>query len=109
MIEGLKLCIPSSDLRDLCLKAADFHAERAATYAQQVENLKTAAIEGMNYTNGNPVETLTEQADQHETDELELRFLAKYLKEGEEYLVSREELASLGLAGGSARSRRRRW
>ncbi len=110
MIEGLKICIPTADLRELCLAAADYHAERAATYAQQIENLKGASIEPMNYTGGNPVEALSDGYNQHQNEEVELRFFAKYLKEGEEYLLSREELASLGLSSGSPRSgHRRRW
>lgn len=109
MIEGLKICIPSDDLRSLCLSAAEYHAERMATYAQQIDNLKNAAVEGMNYTGGNPLEALTERHAEHEAEQLEMRFLAKYLKEGEEYLISREELAELGLVSSGWRGRRRRW
>jgi len=109
MIEGLKVCIPAQDLRALCQTAADHHAERAATYAQQIDSLKTAAVEGLHLTGGDPVEALTERRDDHVKDEVELRFLAKYIKEGEEYLLNREELASLKLLGGTSHSFRRRW
>lgn len=107
MIEGLKICIPANDLRDLLLASAAYHADRVATYRTQVENLKQAQIEGMNYTNGNPVETLTERMDEHEDAETEMTFLAKYVREGEEYLLDREEVAELG-TGGKRHSRRGR-
>ena len=95
MIEGLKLCIPAQDLRELLLAAAAHHNERATAYRTQVENLKQAQIEGMNYSNGNPVETLTERMDEHEDAEAEMTFLAKYVREGEEYLLDRSEVAEL--------------
>jgi hypothetical protein len=107
MIEGLKICIPANDLRDLLLASAAYHSERVAAYRTQVDNLKQAQVEGMNYTNGNPVETLTERMDEHEDAEAEMTFLAKYLREGEEYLLDREEVAELGTAG-KRRSRRGR-
>lgn len=107
MIEGLKICIPANDLRELLQASAAYHAERVATYRKQVENLKQAQVEGMNYTNGNPVETLTERMDEHEDAEAEMTFLAKYVRDGEEYLLDREEVAELG-AGGKRRGRRGR-
>lgn len=99
MIEGLKICIPANDLRELLLVSATMHAERAATYRTQVDNLKQAQVEGMNYTNGNPIETLTERMEEHEDAEAEMQFLARYLRAGEEYLLDRDEIAELGVAG----------
>ncbi len=95
MIEGLKICLPAQDLRELLLAAAAYHAERVAAYRTQTESLKAAQIEGMNYTNGNPVETLNERLEEHEDSEAEMKFLAKYVREGEEYLLSRREIAEL--------------
>jgi len=108
MIEGLKVCIPTVELRELCIASAEFHHERAATYDAQINNLKAAQVEGMKYTNGNPIESLTERKDEHEAGEMEMRFIAKYLKDGEEYLLSRDEMLSLGVVGGQG-GRRRRW
>ncbi len=98
MIEGLKVTIPAEDLRELCLSAARYHAERAAAYRLQVDSLKLAQVEPMNYTNGNPIETLTERLDEHEDAETEMNFLAKYLRAGEDYLLDRSEVAELGFA-----------
>lgn len=110
MIEGLKICIPAQDLRELLLAAAAHHTERVAAYRTQVENLKLAQIEGMNYTNGNPVETLTERLDEHEEAESEMTFLAKYVRDGEEYLLDRSEVAELsGPSKQRGRRGRRGW
>ncbi len=62
----------------------------------------------MNYANGNSIESLTERKDEHEVGEMEMRFIAKYLNEGEEYLLDRDELLSLGMVGDKG-GRRRRW
>ena len=97
MIEGLKVTIPAADLRALCVKAADHHRDRAATYAGQIDNLRSAQVEGMNYTNGNPIESLTARHEQHVAEEAELRFVARYLKDGEDYLLDRADLATLGI------------
>ncbi len=108
MIEGLKVCIPTAELRELCIANAEFHRERTAKYEAQINNLKAAQVEGMKYTNGDPIESLTERKDEHEAGEIEMRFIAKYLKEGEEYLLDRDELLSLGMVGDKG-GRRRRW
>ena len=108
MIEGLKVCLPAKDLRDLCLAAARYHAERATAYRAQVDSLKAAHVEGMDDTNGNPIETLTERMEAHEEAETEMAFLAQYVREGEEYLLDRSEVAELGVAGRYRPTRGRR-
>ncbi len=96
MIEGLKVCIPAADLRILCLSAVNYHADRVTAYRAQIESLKLAQVEGMNHSGGNPVESLTERMEEHEDAEAEMAFLAKYVRDGEEYLLDRSEVAELG-------------
>ncbi|MFZ4580732.1 MAG: hypothetical protein ACOYOB_20295 [Myxococcota bacterium] len=102
MIEGLKVTVPTADLRALCVRRADHHRARAATYAEQVRNLTAAEVEGMDYTGGDPIRALKEKQIEHDELEQELRFVAGYLKEGEEYLLDDDALRKLGIV-------KRRW
>jgi hypothetical protein len=103
MIEGLKVSIPTDDLRALCLQRADHHRDRAVTYAEQVRNLTAAEVEEMDYTNGDPIRALRDKQAEHEDQERELRFTARYLKDNEEYLLDDAALRQLGVVKGRGR------
>jgi len=54
MIKGLKVTVAATELREICLKQAEYHDQRRATYAENMKNLVNAEIESMNYSSGDP-------------------------------------------------------
>lgn len=97
MIEGLKVTVAAAELRDLCLKQAEFHDARRATYAENVKNLVDAEIEGMNYSGGDPKKALRDKESQHANSADELRFIAGHLDLSESYLLDDAALRKLGI------------
>jgi hypothetical protein len=97
MIEGLKVTIATKELRELCLKQAEFHAQRQVTYAENAKNLEDAEIEGMNYSGGDPKKALRDKETQHANSAAELRFIADHLAPDETYLLDGSALTRLGI------------
>ena len=98
MIEGLKVTVRGSELRDLATERADFHASRAKVYADQIASMKANEIEAQpNYTNGNPIDNLENRRASHANQEKELRFIAAHLEIPETYLLDRDALHRLGI------------
>lgn len=98
MIEGLKVTIQGHELVELCQKRADYHHERAAAYESEIASLKANRIEGMQYTNGDPINSMTEQKKMHEHEAGEMNFIAQHVNMQEDYLLGREDLFKLGIA-----------
>lgn len=96
VIEGLKVTVDGAEVRELCVKRAAHHRERAAAYAEQITNMQNMAVEGMNYTNGDPVRALTEKKAEHEGQADELDFIAAHIAGGS-YMLQREDLHRLGI------------
>ena len=97
MINGLKVTIAGSELISICKKRAEYHEDRAATYAEQVQRMQADAIEGAQYTNGNPIQALKERQAKHEGDHGEMLFIAEHLVASESYLLDREDLVKIGV------------
>jgi hypothetical protein len=97
MIEGLKITVDGRELADLCKLRAAHHRERAAKYAEQVKSMESDQIEGMNYTNGNPIQSLKDRQSTHEGEAGELDFIAAHLVVSESYLLGRDDLVKLGV------------
>jgi hypothetical protein len=97
MIEGLKVTVAGSELRRLAGERADYHAERVTVYVGQIDGMKAAQVEGVQYTNGDPVQALEGRRAQHENDSRELRFIAEHIDVGETYLLDRDALIRLGI------------
>lgn len=100
MIEGLRVTVEGPELRQLCQDRAVHHHERALKYAAQVVSMKENAIEGMAYTNGDPVRALEDKREQHEAEAAELEFIANHVELRESYLLGREDLVKLGITKG---------
>ncbi|MCQ4271043.1 hypothetical protein NA655_08420 [Pseudomonas kuykendallii] len=96
-IEGLKVTVGGTELRDLCAKQAAFHAERAVKYSQQHASLEDAQIEAMHYTNGDPKKAIADKQAEHENKARELTFIAEHIKLDCEYLLDRSALAEIGV------------
>lgn len=97
MIEGLKVTVNGAELVLLCKDRALFHLGRAEKYQLQIMSMKQNAIEGMNYTNGDPVKALQDKCSCHESEALELQFIAEHLIPTEQYLLGRDDLVKLGI------------
>lgn len=105
MIEGLKVTVAGTELRDLCLKQAEFHDARRATYAENVKNLadaeqgdEEAGIGAITYTgHADPKKALRDKAAQHGNSADELRFIAGHLELSETYLLDDAALRKLGV------------
>lgn len=98
MIEGLKVTVEATELRALCIARGQYHMDRSAVYENQLKNMEQAEIEGMNYSNGDPKKVMREKIDDHIAQANELEFIADHLKEGEEYLLERDDLVKLGIS-----------
>jgi hypothetical protein len=97
MIEGLKVTVLGTELRDLAAARATHHAERRSVYAEQVASMEEAKVEGMQYTNGDPVRALKDRMQQHDNEQRELEFIAAHIDLAEHYLLAREDLRRLGI------------
>lgn len=97
MIEGLQVTVSATELRELCVKRAAYHRERAAVYSSQVADMQANEIERMRFTGGDPVRALESRREQHESDASELEFIAAHLVANEEYRLDLSALAKLGI------------
>lgn len=98
MIEGLKVTVSGTELRELCMKRAAHHRERAKVYEGQRISMEQNEIEGMNYSNGDPKRVLKDKWTEHESEAAELEFIAEHLVPVESYLLDAPALAKLGIA-----------
>jgi hypothetical protein len=99
MIEGLKVTITGTELVELCLKHAVFHHDRVAFYETQKHALPEIDENVPEFSNVSkaPQQMMADRIKHHQTEAAELRFYAKYIKAGEEYLLDRNDLAKLGI------------
>ncbi len=98
MIEGLKVTVVGTELKELCLKRAEHHKQRAGVYAAQATSMEENEIGAMNYSNGDPKRAIKDKQNQHENDSSELKFIADHLIADEQYLLERADLARIGIA-----------
>lgn len=97
MIEGLKVTVAGTELRDLCLQRSAHHKQRAAVYAEQVASMDKNKIAGMNYSGGDPRSNLQDKMAQHESEGAEMKFIAEHLVLSESYLLDADALQKLGI------------
>lgn len=97
MIEGLKVTVKGTELRELCERHADYHSGRATKYDSNLKALERDEIEGMNYSGGDPKKAMQDRHDKHAAQADELRFIATHLVPNEDYLLDTNALARLGI------------
>ena len=98
MIEGLKVTVKGTELRELCIKQADFHRERAGFYAEKVQALAgipSNAAHG--YSGQDPKQQIQAKLDEHQNATRELVFISDHLVTGEDYLLAATDLQRLGI------------
>ena len=99
MIQGLKVTVSTDELRGLCAARANHHRERAQAYGEQFASFEAAQRETRsNFTGKNPREALRDKQREHLDNANEMNFIGMHLKEGEEYMLEREDLGKLGIA-----------
>lgn len=112
MIEGLKLRVPSAELREHCVARAAYHCERADVKAKELPALKDAmeAIKagggkaaetiarmskgGYNFNADSPVDSLEQDIRDHKNRALVFQFYADHLFE-EDYTLEKDDLVRL--------------
>lgn len=97
MIAGLQVTVAGAELVQLADERALHHESRASVYAQQIDNMRSAKVEGMLHSGGDPVKNLEERRARHENDAKELRFIARHIDVAETYLLDRGALGRLGI------------
>jgi hypothetical protein len=97
MIEGLKVTVNAVELQQLCNDRVRHHSDRAEKYQQQIDSMKADSIQGMAYTNGDPVKALEDRRQQHESEAMEMNFIAAHIDMSHSYLLGREDLVKLGI------------
>jgi hypothetical protein len=107
MIEGLKVTVAGTELRDLCAKRADYHRTRAAAYSKKIaafgkgddgdDESESQLHALMSSTTANPAKQLTERHRQHIAAAEELEFTAAHIDASERYLLERDDLMRIGV------------
>ena len=97
MIEGLKVTVDGTELMELCFARAKYHDDRAIAYKKQIDSMELSKIEGMQYTNGDPIGALRDKLTQHVNEGLEMEFIANHIVLAEEYLLDSAALHKLGI------------
>lgn len=100
MIEGMKVLVAGKELILLCKTRAIHHLERAEKAQLKIVSMKQLMVEGgmTNTSSGDPVKTLEDRRDSHESEAAELTFTADHLVADETYLLGRDDLMKLGIA-----------
>ena len=98
MIEGLKITIEGTELKELCAKRAQHHLERSVAYAGQLASMEKAEIEGMQYSGGDPKRALRDKKEQHDAEASEMDFIAAHIVTSETYMLDKDALYKLGIS-----------
>ena len=97
MIEGLKVTVPGPELRDLCMKQAEFHRERAGFYSTKAQALEGVPSNGPHYSGQDPRQQMQSKLAEHENATRELEFIAAHLIDSENYLLAAQDLQRIGI------------
>jgi hypothetical protein len=96
MIRGLKIEIPTQELREHIEARAQYHRDKAEWYAGQVRNLR-AGGEGLGeyHASNDPVASLQRSEHSHQERCAFFSFLAEHLIADETYRLTEEDLSRL--------------
>ena len=93
LIEGLKITVSADELRSHLQNKAEFHAEKAAFYGEQVAALRKEVLPSGQ--SNDPVSSLQGSERQHRAKWAYFSFLASHVIPGEEYLLSERDLEAV--------------
>jgi hypothetical protein len=94
MIEGLKIEIPTAELRAHIEGRARHHRDNAEWYEGQSRNLRAGGLAESHVSN-DPVSSLERSEQNHRDKAAFFSFLAEHLIAGETYLLMEDDLARL--------------
>lgn len=94
MIEGLKVTVSGTELKQLALARAKFHAEKAATLKGQLSTLDSLDMTGKSM---DPAREARDKIENCNRQAAELQFIAEHLTDGETYLLESSDLVKLGI------------
>jgi hypothetical protein len=99
MIEGLKATVQGDELRQLCIKQADFHRQRSAFYETKEQALEGVSSQGSVGYSGHrdPRDQMQQKKLEHDNSARTLVFISDHLKPGEEYQLDFNDLATIGI------------
>ena len=93
MVEGLKLIVPGSEVRDLLLRQHDQYICRAVKAQKAVELLGADADHGM----ASKMNFAHDQAESFQSRAAEFKFMADHTDISESFLLDRHDLTILGV------------
>lgn len=99
MIEGLKFQMPSDELRSHLVVRIEHHKARKDFYEQKAGELEKGNVEGMNYTNGDPVRNLRDKAAEHEQKIKLFKFMHDHVAPDETYQLADNDLQRIEILG----------
>jgi hypothetical protein len=94
MIEGLKIEIPTEELRQHIEGRSEHHRDKAEWYGGQVRSLRAGGLAESHVSN-DPVSSLERSELNHRDKAAFFAFLADHLIEGETYRLTEDDLARL--------------
>jgi hypothetical protein len=100
MIEGLKLDFSTAELDAHLATRVSYHNERVAFYRKQVDQLAEGRAEGQQYTNGDPVRSLSDSMATHKNRAALLEIMRTHLIPSEVYRLDEGDLVKLELISG---------
>lgn len=95
MIEGLKIEIGASELRDHLIKRATYHKDKREFYTKQALSLREGGIQNEVANSNNPVQSLEQSAKSHGEREAFFRFLGDHIVLSEDYRLSEQDLTRI--------------
>jgi hypothetical protein len=101
MIEGLKVTIAGTELRDLCETRSKYHLNRVQGYKTKLEQVKGLDLSGSGKSSVDPTEEIENKIREHDLSAAELQFIADHLDTHESYLLDRNDLYKLGVTSRS--------
>jgi hypothetical protein len=98
MIQGIQIDLSSEELQRHLSERAEYHADKATMYADQVQALRREGV-GQTAQSNDPVHSL-QQSERHHRNRAELfGFIADRIIPNETYRVSESDLTRLELIG----------
>ena len=95
MIEGLHFDIPADELESHLNDRHGHHTGRVETYAKQIKDFEDNKIEGMAYTNGDPIKAMKDKKAEHDSLVAKYAFLRDHVITGETYRLSEDDLRKI--------------
>ena len=97
MIEGIRIDISSSELKEHLEERAEFHRKKSEWYSTQVTSLREGGVTPAPMSN-DPVASLANSASGHKEKAAYFSFLAQHLIPDELYRLTEDDMGNIELA-----------